>query len=58
MENIREQRRFIRAAAPPSLILMLLVGILISMFIHVSNPFLRTFIKLLTFPWWRAWVTS
>lgn len=50
VENIREQRRFHPRCGTSFLILMLLVGILVSMFIHVSNPFLRTFIKLLTFP--------
>lgn len=50
VENVRVQRRFHPRCGTSFLILMLLVGILISMFIHVSNPFLRTLIKLLTFP--------
>ena len=50
VENIRPQVRFHPRCGTSFMILMLIVGIIVSMFIHVSNPFLRTFVKLLTFP--------
>lgn len=50
VENIRPQLRFHPRCGTSFMILMLIVGILISMFIRVGNPFLRTFVKLLTFP--------
>ena len=50
VENIRGQRRFHPRCGTSFMILMLLVGIIISMFITVDNPFLRTGIKLLLLP--------
>ncbi|MCI9414752.1 MAG: DUF1385 domain-containing protein [Clostridiales bacterium] len=50
VENIRRQRRFHPRCGTSFLILVLLVGIVVSMFISVSNPVLRTLIKLLTIP--------
>ncbi len=50
VENVRTQRRFHPRCGTSFLILMLIVGIIISMFIHVDNPFLRTGIKLLLLP--------
>lgn len=50
VENIRRQRRFHPRCGTSFLILVLLVGIVVSMFISVTNPLLRTLIKLLTIP--------
>lgn len=51
VENVRKQRRFHPRCGTSFLILVLLVGILVSMFIPASIPALyRTFIKLLTVP--------
>ncbi len=50
VENVRKQRRFHPRCGTSFMILVLLVGIIISMFIHISNPLLRTGIKLLTLP--------
>ena len=50
VENIRRQKRFHPRCGTSFMILMLLVGIIISMFIHVSNPLLRTVIKLALLP--------
>ena len=50
VENIRAQKRFHPRCGTSFLILMLLVGIIIGMFIHVTNPILRTLIKLALLP--------
>ena len=50
VENIRPQCRLHPRCGTSFLILMLIVGIIISMFIRIENPVLRTAIKLLTFP--------
>ncbi|MBQ4574697.1 MAG: DUF1385 domain-containing protein [Clostridia bacterium] len=50
VENIRGQRRFHPRCGTSFMILVLIVGIIISMFITITNPFLRTLIKLLTLP--------
>lgn len=50
VENVREQIRFHPRCGTSFMILMLIVGIVISMFITVTNPILRTGIKLLTIP--------
>ena len=50
VENVRPQVRFHPRCGTSFMILVLIVGIIVSMFIHVSNPFLRTFVKLLTIP--------
>ena len=50
VENVRKQKRFHPRCGTSFMILMLLVGIIISMFIHVSNPILRTLIKLALLP--------
>ena len=50
VENVRKQKRFHPRCGTSFMILMLLVGIIISMFIQVSNPFLRTLIKLALLP--------
>lgn len=50
VENIRIQRRFHPRCGTSFMILMLLVGIIISMFITVTNPLLRTVIKLALLP--------
>ncbi len=50
VENVRPQRRFHPRCGTSFMILMLLVGIIISMFIRVTNPLLRTLIKLALLP--------
>lgn len=50
VENIRGQKRFHPRCGTSFLILMLIVGIVISMFITVDNPILRTAVKLLLLP--------
>lgn len=50
VENVREQIRFHPRCGTSFMILILLVGILVSMFIHIESPLLRTGIKLLTIP--------
>ncbi len=50
VENVRRQIRFHPRCGTSFMILMLIVGIVISMFITVTNPVLRTGIKLLTIP--------
>ena len=50
VENVRPQTRFHPRCGTSFMVLMLIVGILISMFIRVDNLVLRTGLKLLTFP--------
>ena len=50
VENVRRQRRFHPRCGTSFMILILLVGIVISMFIPVRIPIVRTGIKLLTIP--------
>ena len=50
VENVREQSRFHPRCGTSFLILMLLVGIVISIFIRVDHALLRTAIKLLLLP--------
>ena len=50
VENVRKQSRFHPRCGTSFMILMLLVGILISMFITTPNPLLRTVIKLACLP--------
>jgi len=50
VENIRKQSRFHPRCGTSFMILMLLVGIIISMFIRISHPLLRTLIKLALLP--------
>ena len=50
VENVRRQSRLHPRCGTSFLVLMLLVGIVVSMFISVTNPILRTAIKLLTIP--------
>ena len=50
VENVREQSRFHPRCGTSFLILMLLVGIIISIFIRVDHALLRTAIKLLLLP--------
>ncbi len=50
VENVRPQRRFHPRCGTSFLILMLLVSIIIGFFIRVTNPFLRTAIKILLIP--------
>ncbi len=50
VENVRAQRRFHPRCGTSFLILMLIVGIIISMFIKVDNPLLRTVVKLALLP--------
>lgn len=50
VENVRGMQRFHPRCGTSFMILMLIVGIVISMFISVTNPFLRTLIKLALLP--------
>ena len=48
--NVRPQERFHPRCGTSFMVLMLIVGIIVSMFIRVDNLVLRTALKLLTFP--------
>ena len=50
VENIRPQSRFHPRCGTSFMVLMLIVGIIVSMFIRIDNVLLRTAVKLLTFP--------
>ena len=50
VENIRVQSRFHPRCGTSFMVLMLIVGIIVSIFIRVDNLVLRTGLKLLTFP--------
>lgn len=50
VENVRPQSRFHPRCGTSFMVLMLIVGIVISIFIRVDNLALRTCLKLLTFP--------
>ena len=50
VENVRPQSRFHPRCGTSFMVLMLIVGIIVSMFIRVDNLLLRTCVKLLTFP--------
>jgi len=50
VENVRPQVRFHPRCGTSFMVLMLIVGIIVSMFIRVDNLVLRTGLKLLTFP--------
>ena len=50
VENVRPQSRFHPRCGTSFMVLMLIVGIIVSMFIRVDNLLLRTACKLLTFP--------
>lgn len=50
VENVRKQKRFHPRCGTSFIMLMLLVGIIIGFFIHISNPFLRTMVKPLLLP--------
>ncbi len=50
VENVRTQGRFHPRCGTSFMILMLIVGIIISMFIRIDAPILRTAIKLLLLP--------
>ena len=50
VENVRIQSRFHPRCGTSFMVLMLIVGIIVSIFIRVDNLALRTLFKLLTFP--------
>lgn len=50
VENVRKQIRFHPRCGTSFMVLMLLVGIIVTMFIHVDNAVLRSLIKILTLP--------
>lgn len=50
VENVRKMNRFHPRCGTSFMILMLIVGIIISMFISATNPILRTVIKLALLP--------
>ena len=50
VENVRNQCRFHPRCGTSFIILVLIVGIIVAMFIPISNPWLRTVVKLLCLP--------
>lgn len=50
VENVRRHQRFHPRCGTSFLVLMLLIGIIIGFFIPVTNPILRTLVKLLCIP--------
>lgn len=50
VENVRRQRRFHPRCGTSFMVIMILVGIIIGLFIHISNPFLRAIVKILLLP--------
>lgn len=50
VENVRKMKRFHPRCGTSFMILMLIVGIVISMFISITDPILRTLIKLCLLP--------
>lgn len=50
VENVRQQSRFHPRCGTSFMILMLLVGVIISILIPISTPWLRTVVKLLLLP--------
>ena len=50
VENVRKQKRFHPRCGTSFLVILILLGILVGLFIPVTNPFLRTLCKLLTLP--------
>lgn len=50
VDNVRRQRRFHPRCGTSFMVLMLLIGVIVSIFIWVDSPWLRTGIKLLTIP--------
>lgn len=50
VENVRKQSRFHPRCGTSFLILVLIVGVIVSMFIHIDNLSLRLFVKILTLP--------
>jgi len=50
VENVRKQKRFHPRCGTSFMIILILLGIVVGMFIPVTNPLLRTLCKLLTLP--------
>ena len=50
VENVRKQQRFHPRCGTSFMILVILVGVIVGLFIPVSDPLLRTLVKLLTLP--------
>ena len=50
VENVRKQSRFHPRCGTSFLIILILLGIIVGMFIPVTNPLLRTLCKILTLP--------
>lgn len=50
VENVKKQRRFHPRCGTSFMVIMILVGIIIGLFIHISNPFLRALVKILLLP--------
>ncbi|MCQ4021987.1 MULTISPECIES: DUF1385 domain-containing protein [unclassified Ruminococcus] len=50
VENVRRQRRFHPRCGTSFMVIMILIGIIIGLFIHISNPFLRAAVKILLLP--------
>ncbi len=50
VENVRKQRRFHPRCGTSFMVIMIIVGIIIGLFIHIANPFLRSAVKILLLP--------
>ncbi len=50
VENVRKQSRFHPRCGTSFMVIMILVGIIIGLFIHIANPFLRAVVKILLLP--------
>lgn len=50
VENVRKQGRFHPRCGTSFMVIMILVGIIIGLFIHIANPFLRAAVKILLLP--------
>lgn len=50
VENVKKQSRFHPRCGTSFMVIMILIGIIIGLFIHISNPFLRAVVKILLLP--------
>ena len=50
VENVKKMKRLHPRCGTSFLVLMIIIGIFVGFFIKVSNPFLRTILKILTLP--------
>ena len=50
VDNVRKQRRFHPRCGTSFMVIMIIVGVIIGLFIHIANPFLRSAVKILLLP--------